>query len=98
MKSALLFVIASVKGSLALSEPSRVQDSPLPSGQGLGAELGLGSQKPPHPGVIFSEDFESAQYAESWDEVRDQSKDVLSRVRLEGSEAMFGIASRSQLG
>jgi len=90
MRFVLSIVISSVTGTLALSEPSRVQDSPLPSGQGLGTELGLSPSIPPHPQVIFSEDFESSQYAESWDEVRDQSKDVLSRVRLEGSEAMFG--------
>lgn len=90
MRSALLLVIGSVAGTLALSEPSRVQDSPLPSGQGLGAEIEWGSSLSSHPEVIFSEDFESSHYAKSWDEVRDQSKDVLSRVRLEDSEATFG--------
>ena len=92
MRSALIVVIASVIGPLALSEPSRVQDSPLPSGRGLGAELESRPSETPHPGVIFSEDFESAQYAESWDEVRDQSKDVLSRVRLEGSDPTYGYS------
>jgi hypothetical protein len=90
MRSALLLVIGSVAGTLALSEPSRVQDSPLPSGQGLGAEIAWGSSLSSHPEVIFSEDFESSHYTKSWDEVRDQSKDVLSRVRLEDSEATFG--------
>jgi hypothetical protein len=97
MRSALILVIASVIGPLALSEPSRVQDSPLPSGRGLGAELESRPLETSHPGVIFSEDFESAQYAESWDEVRDQSKDVLSRVRLEGWTHRLDIASRSRL-
>lgn len=90
MKSVLFLLIASGTGLLAFGEPSRVQESSLPSGQGLGAELDLETLKLPHPEVIFFEDFESADYAESWDEVRDQSEDVLSRVKLEDSEAIFG--------
>lgn len=90
MRVVFSLLVACLSGPSALSETSRVEDSPLGSGPGLEAQLGSIQASSNHPDIVFSEDFESSQYVENWDEVRDQAGEVLSRVKLGGADSDFG--------
>lgn len=67
-----------------------VSGSKLPYGPGLASRLTADRELAAHPSVIFSEDFESADYQTRWDSVRDEQGQVLSRVRLGGADDPFG--------
>lgn len=62
----------------------------LPSGNGLAATFENDRNIASHPAVIFTEDFEGADYQGRWDNVRNDNGDVLSRVKLEDAAAPFG--------
>ncbi len=64
--------------------------STLPSGPGLAAAFPTDANVASHPAVIFTENFESAEYQKRWDEVRDPQGRVLSLVRLGANDDPLG--------
>ncbi|MFG0261309.1 MAG: hypothetical protein ACF788_02850 [Novipirellula sp. JB048] len=56
----------------------RVDNSTLPSGNGLAARFTSDAKLTAHPSVIFSDDFETGELGERWDEANDRNGNVLS--------------------
>lgn len=67
-----------------------LKESALPEGPGWAQEYPADVGIRGHASVMFTEDFESAEYRTRWDEVRDEGGAVLSRVRLGGAQDPFG--------
>lgn len=64
--------------TLMLSFDSLIAE--LPSGKGFVAKMESGAKIDSHPSIIFTEDFESNDFRDRWDEVRDKGGKVLSLV------------------
>ncbi len=80
--------------SSALLEPAiaaeLVANSKLPTGPGLASSFRADRKIASHKAVIFAEDFESADYKKHWDEARDDQAEILSLVRLGGTNDPMG--------
>lgn len=63
--------------------------SPLPRGAGWAAQLAPGTVAT-HPSVIFADDFETGDYRERWDSVRDDDGAVLALVTTDETDGRPG--------
>ncbi len=57
-----------------------IEESPLPSGEGLAAKFASDQNIAGHPAVIFADDFESGELGANWDETRNRG-DALQYVK-----------------
>lgn len=87
-------VMIAVVWSAALLEPASaaelVANSTLSTGAGLAASFRADREIASHKAVIFAEDFEAADYKKHWDEARDDPAEILSLVRLGGTNDPMG--------
>ena len=91
---ALVVVFSIIHTTLAAETVSvPVSESPLPSGEGLAAEVVGSEEMRRHPTVIFFEDFESGDLGDRWDEARNPNGNVLSLVSLDNGSAPTGSRS-----
>ncbi|GAA4464013.1 hypothetical protein GCM10023156_49970 [Novipirellula rosea] len=70
-----------------------VDDSELPSGDGLAAKFTNDSQLNQHAAVIFTDDFEDGELGAKWDETNDRTGDALSFDDPASKSPMLGRRS-----
>lgn len=79
-----------VQPATDLSAAELVANSQLPAGPGLAVRFNADRELSANPAVIFAEDFESADYQNRWDEVRDERGEVLALAQPRTGDAHMG--------
>lgn len=87
--------VALINPCLSAAETVSVplNDSTLPNGNGLAAEVAGSNGLRTHPAVLFFDDFESGDVGERWDETRNPNGNVLSLVSMGSQSAPVGSRS-----